>query len=115
MPMDLTFSSAELCQQCSKRRDCLSVFGIKRASLIMRRLGQMRAAPNLKELLTLQGGYFLRQKGRHRNTFAAMITTHSMFIFEPACHPIPALASGAVDYRHVTALRILRIEDNHGH
>jgi plasmid maintenance system killer protein len=115
MPMELTFSSEELCKQCSKRSECLDVFGSGRATLVMRRLGQMRAAPNLKELLQLQGGHFLRLKGKHRTTFAAMITTHSKFIFEPACHPIPVLASGTVDCLHVTALRILRFEDNHGH
>lgn len=115
MPMELTFASEELCEQCSKRSDCLEVFGSGRSTLVMRRLGQMRAAANLKELLRYPGGYFLPLKGRHRNAFAAVITTNSRFIFEPACHPIPALASGTVDCLHVTALRILRFEDNHGH
>ncbi len=115
MPMELTFASEELCQQCSKRSTCLEIFGSGRATLVIRRLGQMRAPAHLAELLRFQGGYFLRLKGRHRNSFAAIIATNSRFIFEPASHPIPVLASGAVDCLHVTALRILRFEDTHGY
>ena len=113
--MKLTFASEELCKQCSKRTDCRGALGVSRSTLVMRRLGQMRAAANLNELLRFPGGYFLPLKGRQRNAFTAVITVNARFIFEPACHPIPALASGAVDCLHVTALRILRLEDNYAH
>ena len=108
--MEIAFGSGELEKLCTNVRYASRKLGPESARKLRSRLADIAAAHDVTELVTgrphpLKGGRFgefsLRLYGGHR------------LVFSPDHDPFPPHAEGGIDWRRVTAVRIVEIGDYH--
>ena len=110
--MELLFGSARFEKQCNSDRELVRKFGHERAKVLRRRLDQLRAAENLDAMRSLSGRCH-ELTGDRAGILSIDLDGPYRLLFEPAENPPPTKADGGLDWRRVTAVRILGVEDTH--
>lgn len=111
--MDILFATKRLAKQCVSDSTRAKAFGADIAKVLRRRLDQLRAADDLAVMRTLPGRCH-ELTGDRKGELAVDLRGPYRLVFEPADNPPPVNEDGGLDWRRVTAVRILEVEDYHG-
>lgn len=110
--MEIFFSSKKLEDCLSRQPDRVRKYGRTAADKIGLRLTQLLAAPSLDTMRQLPGRCHELQGDREGQL---AMTVHGGFrlVFVPAADSPPVKPDGGLDWRTVTAIRILEVTDYH--
>lgn len=111
--MDIVFDTKRLERLCNSDRELVKKNGPLRAKLIRRRLGELRAAPNLEVMRNLPGRCH-ELIGDRKGTLSIDLDGPFRLLFEPAENPPPAKPDGGLDWQQIATIRVLGVEDTHG-
>jgi plasmid maintenance system killer protein len=111
--LEILFSSKKFNQECNDYRLLVKKHGDRRAKKIRTRLDDLRAATNLEMVRPPFPGRCHELKGNRAGQLSFDLDHPYRLIFEPANDPIPLKADGGLDWRQVTAIRIIGVEDTH--
>ncbi len=111
--MEITFKTKKLQKICSDRKAMVKRWGNERAKKIARRLGELRAAPNLGEMRNLPGRCHELTGDRSGQLSIDLEGPYRLF-FEPVDDPPPARPDGGLDWEAVTVIRVVEVGDPHG-
>lgn len=111
--MDILFATTGLEKQLTTERKLMRTYGPDAAKVLRRRLDQLKAAEDLAVLRALPGRCHELREDRN-GQLALDLRGPYRLIFEPAHDPLPTNEGGGLDWKRVTAVRILEVEDYHG-
>jgi plasmid maintenance system killer protein len=110
--MDLTFKKQKFKEECNNQRLLERKNGKERAKRIRRRLDDLRAANVLEDMRNLPGRCH-ELKGDRAGQLSLDLDHPYRLIFEPGNEPVPIKPDGGIDWKMVTVIRIIGIEDTH--
>lgn len=112
--MDIEFKTTKLAKLCNNRREGTREWGERRATIVGRRLDDLRAAVTLEDMRHAPGDcHEYRHKKDHNLTLD--LDGGWRLTFEPLDDPIPLRADEvSLDWSRVTRVRILEVSDPHG-
>lgn len=110
--MEITFRTEKLRKQCNDSRTATREFGPNQARKIRQRLDDLRAAGNLG-LFRMLPGRCHELKGNRKGQLSLDLEHPFRLVFEPAHDQQPAQPDLGLDWRTVTAVRVLEIVDTH--
>jgi proteic killer suppression protein len=90
------------------------LLGDVRWSALKRRIRTLEAADTMADLHGLPGNFHPLGADR-AGEWAANLSPNWRLVFEPAEEPLPTLENGGLDLAQVRSVRVLRVEDYHGH
>ena len=111
--MDIIFSGRKLERECNDQKLLVRRHGSRRAKLIQKRLTQLRAANVLEDIRNLPQLRCHELKGNRDEQLSVDLDHPYRLILVPANDPIPRKPDGGLDWKKVTAIRILGVEDTH--
>lgn len=111
--MLLSFKNARLRDLCNSEKLMQKQFGVEGMRKIRQRLDEFDAAANLAEIGLLPGPRCEELKGQRAGQLSVRAYGGFRIIFCPAHEPVPTKPDGGLDWKAVTALHILSIEDYH--
>ena len=109
--MDILFASEGLRKACNVRERGVRKWGQRRAVIVGRRLDELHAAETLEDVRHLGGCHEL--KGNRRGQIAVRLDGGFRLIFAPDPFPGPVKPDGGLDWKRVTAIKILGVIDYH--
>jgi plasmid maintenance system killer protein len=89
-------------------------WGEEQASLIARRLEQLKAADNLEVLRTLPQLRAHELKGNRAGQISLDIKHPYRLLIEPDHEEIPRKQDGGLDWPKITKVKVLGVKDTHG-
>jgi proteic killer suppression protein len=110
--VDIVFKTKQLEKACNDERLAQKKWGKPQAAVLARRLDDLRAAQTLEVLRSLPGGLH-ELKGNRAGQLALDLKGGDRLIIEPAHEPPPAKADGGLDWKQVTAVRIVEVVNYH--
>ena len=111
--MDISFSTKKLCKECNDYTKLVRKHGDKCARLIRRRLDDLMDADSLLDFSRLPQARCHELKGDRKGQLALDLKHPLRLIIEPNYESIPAKPDGGLDWKAVTAITILGVEDYH--
>lgn len=111
--MDIVFKSKKLQKECSEQHEAVKKHGPQRAKLLMRRMGQLRAADDLSQIERVSPARCHELSGDKAGQLSVDLDHPYRLIFRPANDPKPTKEDGGLDWSKTTAIEILGIEDTH--
>ena len=112
--MDILFQKTRFEKECNDHSLLVRRYGQKQASLIRRRLDELRAAQTLADIRCLPGPRCHELKGNRAGQLSVDLDGPYRLIFRPANDPVPVNESGGLDWARVSAILVLKVEDTHG-
>ena len=114
--MDISFKNTKLKKEFNEGKLLEKVHGRLRAKKICIRMAELRAAVSLHDLgHPGQGpGRCHELTGDRRGQLSVDLDHPYRLIFAPDHNPIPRKPDGGLDWKQVTAITIIEIEDTHG-
>ncbi|MCK4537035.1 MAG: type II toxin-antitoxin system RelE/ParE family toxin [Desulfuromonadales bacterium] len=110
--MDVLFVTDKLTKELNTQKLLFRRHGDQRTKIIGRRLQALRAANTLEDLRNMPGRLH-ELTGDRAETFALDLDQPYRLIFETANNPIPRKEDGGLEWRSITAVRILEVENYH--
>lgn len=110
--MRVEFKTNKLKKQLTDPKELAKALG-QRAKKANQRMQEFKAADNLAVIGTLPGPKCHELTGDRAGQLAVEISGNYRILFEPYHNPIPEKPDGGWDWRQITAVRILQIEDYH--
>ncbi|HOX00968.1 MAG TPA: type II toxin-antitoxin system RelE/ParE family toxin [Candidatus Paceibacterota bacterium] len=111
--MDILFRTSKLAKLFNDERALRRERGDRQAELIMQRMAELRAAENLEALRFLPRARCHELKGDRRRQLSVDLNHPYRLLFAPDHEPAPELPSGGLDWKQVTRIIILGVEDTH--
>lgn len=112
-PVDITFKSDRLREDLTEKRERRKSYGTSCAKKIKRRLDDLRAARCLQDFRHLPGRCH-ELKGNLKGVLSLDVDHPYRLLFVPDHDPVPTKEDGGLDWKEVTAVQIIGIEDTHG-
>ena len=112
MAIDVSWADRRLARDTATDQRGVRRFGPEQWAVLRRRLAVLRAAPSLADLWGSPGRLH-PLKANRAGQFSLDLRGPTRLIFEPNHEPVPRQASGALDQRSVTAIRVLEVTDTH--
>jgi plasmid maintenance system killer protein len=114
--MEITFATKSLMKQLSEGKAMVKAFGTMRANKLKIVLTQLRAAPNLGVFAPpMSPPHRCHELAGNRKGQLTVDLGHPYrLMFEPNHNPLPVREEGGLDWRLVTSINIIEIEDPHG-
>ena len=119
--MEIEFESGSQKKLFESSAKLRKKYGEKNAKLLMRRLGELRAASCLDDIRNLPGPsprprlhQHTRKKSQKKAVFTVDLIHPLRLVFEVAHDPEPQLPGGGVDWLQVTKILIKGVDDPHG-
>jgi proteic killer suppression protein len=113
--LDISFKSTKLEKELNEGKRLIKIHGSRRAKVIRVRLAELRAAVTLHDLGPPYDGpgrcHELR--GNRKGQLSVDLDQPYRLIFIPNHEPIPHKSDGGLDWKQVTAIIIIGIEDTH--
>lgn len=110
--MEVSFKSNKLEKQLTKPIEMAKAFG-QMARKVDQRVEDLKAAETLEDMRMIPGARCHELKGNRKGELAVDISGNYRLIFEPQHNPIPKKEDGGLDWKGVTAIKILKVEDYH--
>jgi plasmid maintenance system killer protein len=111
--VDILFQDRKLEKVCNDQSLLVRKHGSLRAKLIRRRLDEFRAAETLEVMRSLPQVRCHELKGDREGTLAVDLDHPYRLIFKVANDPAPRKSDGGLNWREVTAIKVLAVEDYH--
>ena len=112
--MDIVFGNKKLCKQCNSLPNAQRNWGFVCGRKVLTRLDEMRDSESLKVLMTLPQARCHQLMGKRSKQWAVDLEHPRRLVFEIANDPIPRTTDGGIALEHVTAIRVIGVEDYHG-
>jgi proteic killer suppression protein len=114
--MDITFATKSLKKQLNEEKEMVKKHGALRAKKLKVVLTQLHAAPNLGVFAPPMSPPHRCHEltGNRKGQLTVDLDHPYRLVFEPNHTPLPKRAEGGLDWKLVTAVNILEIEDTHG-
>lgn len=114
--ISIVFASKKLQKQFNEERVMLKAFGQQRAKRIKVVMAALRAAPNLGAFAPPYSPPHRchELKGKGKGTFSLDLDGPYRLIIQPLHNPLPERPDGGLDWKGITVIKILGIEDTHG-
>ena len=111
--MLIAFRTGKLEKACNLHAKAVKEWGGRRASIIRRRLDDLRAANTLDDMGRVPGD--CHEYGHRKDyTLTLDLDGGKRLFFRPAHDPVPTLPDGvSLDWTSVTAVEITAVEDPH--
>ena len=110
--MDIYFTDKKFEKQCNQHSLLDRKQGQNRANRIRQRLDDLRAANSLHDMKFL-GGRCHELRGDRSGQLSLDLDHPYRLIFVPGNNPIPRLEDGGLDWKQITSVQIIGIEDTH--
>lgn len=110
--MDIVFKNQKFKKECNNQRLLQKQHGQIRAKRIRQRLDDLRAADVLEDMRNLPGRCH-ELRGDRAGQLSLDLDHPYRLIFEPANDPIPLKPDGGIDWKKVTAIKIIGVDDTH--
>ncbi len=110
--MNILFSSQKFKKECNDHRLLTKKQGARRAKKLRSRLDDLRAAANLGMMRYLPGRCH-ELKGNRAGQLSLDLDHPYRLIFKPANNPVPSKEDGGLDWKGVTSVLIIGVEDTH--
>lgn len=111
--MNITFKSKKLEKTCNNYERSQKAHGQIRAKRLRQRLDDLRAATCLDDLRNLPGNCH-ELRDNLAGTLSLDLDHPYRLLFVPAHDPIPRKADGGLDWKQITNVEIIGVEDTHG-
>jgi proteic killer suppression protein len=111
--MVILFKTTKLEKECNTEKLMIKRFGAKRTKLLKRRLNELAAANVLEDLRNLPQSRCHELKGNLKGYLSIDLDNPYRLIFEPANSPVPKKSDGGLDWKKVTEIKIIGVEDTH--
>jgi proteic killer suppression protein len=111
--VDILFHWSKLQKECNDQTLLVRRYGQRRATLIRRRLDELRAATVLEEMRFLPQARCHELKGNRAGQLSVDLDHPYRLIFAAAHDPTTTKPDGGLDWKHVTAVTIISVEDTH--
>jgi len=114
--LDISFKNRKLAKTFNEGAKLEKTHGTKRARKIRIRLAEFRAAESLMDFWPPKSGSSRCHEltgGKRKGQFSVDLDHPYRLIFVPDHDPVPVLPHGGLDWSHITAIRILGVEDTH--
>lgn len=112
--MDIIFQTHKLEKEFNSQNLLVRRHGKRRADLIKLRLVQLHAANVLEDLQSVPQLRCHELTGNRAGQLSLDLDHPYRLIIEPADDPAPRKPDGGLDWKRVTAVRIVGVEDTHG-
>ncbi len=114
--MDITFAATKLKKELSEEKAMVKAHGPLRAKKLKIVLAMLRAAPILAIFAPpMSPPYRCHELTGDRKGHLTVDLDHPYrLVFRPLHHPLPMRPEGGLDWKQVTAIEIIEIEDTHG-
>ena len=112
--LEILFAKDKLSKDCNDLKRATIRWGAECGRLVMRRLDDLRAAPNLEVMRKLPQARCRELRADRKGQIAVDVKQPKRLIFEPANDPPPYRADGGWDWQRITIIRILEVTDYHG-
>ena len=114
--MDISFKNKKLGKEFNEGKQLEKVHGSLRAKKIRLRMAEFRAAVCLYDFWPPKSGnnrcHELKQ-GERKGQLSVDLDHPYRLIFIPNHNPVPKMPEGGLDWKQVTAITIIGIEDTH--
>lgn len=110
--MDILFKDRKFEKQCNQHSALVRAHGDRRAQFIRARLDALRAATCLEDLRNISGRLH-ELKGNRKGQLSFDIDHPYRLIFIPNHDPVPSTEDGGMNWKHVTAVKIIGIVNTH--
>ena len=113
--MDISFKSTKLKKELNEGKMLEKIHGFFRAKKIRIRLAELRAAISLHDIGFPYAGFGRCHEltGERKGQLSVDLDHPYRLIFVPNHEPVPLKPDGGLDWKQVTAITILGIEDTH--
>jgi proteic killer suppression protein len=113
--LDISFNNTKLEKEFNEGKQLEKVHGSLRAKKIRLRLKEFRAAVCLNDFWPPKSGNNRCHEltGAHKGELSVDLDHPYRLIFVPYHDPVPRKPDGGLDWKQITAIKILRIEDTH--
>lgn len=112
--MIICFRNRKLQKTLCDRKTLVRHSGPEQAKLIERRLAELAAAENLEVLRTLPQVRAHELSGNRSGQISLDLKHPYRLLIVPDHEEIPRKADGGLDWRRITRVRVLGVEDTHG-
>lgn len=110
--MKISFKSNSLEKKLSTPKAIQKAYG-ERAKRVNQRMKELEAASILEIMRTLPAANCHELEGNLKGELAVDISRNWRIIFEVDHDPLPLKVDGGLDWKEVTAIKILEVEDYH--
>lgn len=108
--MEVTFANSDLQTICEDPRQAKRELGPASAKKLQARLADLVAASRLGDV---PAGQPHPLKGSREGQFSIRLSGGQRLVSEAADEPVPTASDGAIDWKNVSAIRIVFIGDYH--
>lgn len=112
--MDIVFKTPSLQAECNDSRKAQRRYGAEAADRLRVRLDELQDAATLEVMRLVAAARCEELKADRKGQLSVRLPGALRLVFEPAHDPIPLRAGGGLDWKAVTAVRILEIVNYHG-
>jgi proteic killer suppression protein len=113
--MIITFDNAKLKKQLNDDKAMIKAHGPLRTKKLMIVLTQLKAAPNLGTFAPpMSPPHRCHELTNRKGQMTVDLDHPYRLVIKPNHDPLPERAEGGLDWKQVTAITIIRIEDTHG-
>ncbi len=111
--MDIVFKNSKLEKEFNDERALRRNRGDRQSKLIMRRLSELSAAETLEDIRSIPGPRCHELKGDLKGYLSVDLDHPYRLIFVPENDPLPLLADGGLDWKQISSIKILGVQDTH--
>lgn len=111
--MEILFQNNRLCKEFNSDKLLVQRYGKLQAKLIQRRLVEIRAANALEDLRALPQVRCHELKGNRAGQISVDVQHPQRLLFECGNNPVPRKPDGGLDWKQVTVIVIIGVEDTH--
>ncbi|MDA8407518.1 MAG: type II toxin-antitoxin system RelE/ParE family toxin [Deltaproteobacteria bacterium] len=112
--MDIIFKTTKMAKIFNSLKLLIKEYGPDKAKKIKMRRDFLEAAENLGQVPALRPHHRHELTGNRKGLFAVDLTGNYRLVFAPNHDPLPKRDDGGLDLEHITAIKILAVEDYHG-
>lgn len=110
--MEINYKNKKIGKTLSSPKEIITHYGTK-AKNIKQRIDELKAAETLFDISFLPQARCHELKGTLKSCLAVEVSANYRIIFKPNHSPIPQRASGGFDWRAVTKITVISVEDYH--
>jgi plasmid maintenance system killer protein len=111
--LKITFRNRKLEKLCNSAKEMQGKIGTRMAEKLQQRLSELAAAETLDDMRHLPAARCHELTGNLKGRLAVDLVHPHRLMFSPYHDPVPEKDDGGLDWRRVTAVCIVEIDDYH--
>jgi toxin HigB-1 len=112
--LEISFRTNKLCKECNDYTKLVKRYGPRCAKRIRHRLDELADVDCLDDIRRLPQARCHELEGNRKGQLAVDLEHPRRLVFSPDHDPIPSKSDGGLDWKAVSAIMVLRVEDYHG-